>query len=354
MKIKFLNIAAALLLTTAGTLPVLAATPAGTSVPLDKTVPAATVSKTQTSTSPAAATSVLERFRMHSGPRTPETLMALFYAPFAVSILQQPEIALSDGATMAKVTVEISSSGNKAPNVSMKDAQLIFLKHIDGEKWEITAIPAVGTWSSSCVLLTDSGSREFPLTVAPRLAPGTDLSEKGFIAFLGGAKASGRLPLDLNDDGRRDYLDDYIFTANYLVGKNSAVTVAEADQAAVSPPSTNDQQFNTDGQDTVQSYETPVVSPDEGLSIQSSPVVQGSSSVYITVPNSGPKAPAAGSSPFSNTSKTDAPAPINLAPGLEPSTNVHNLNNRNQRARELQRSTAPASNVTPAAVPQFK
>jgi hypothetical protein len=352
MKIKLSNIATVLLLTMVGALPVLAATPSGAPAPLDKTLSAATAPGTKTAISPAQAASVLDRFRMYSGPRTPEALMALFAAPVTTAIHQQPEIALSDGATMVKITMEVGSPGNKSPNVALKDAQLISFKHINAEKWEIEAIPAVGTWASSLILLTDSESREIPLTAAPRLPAGTDLSKKGFIAFLGGTKTAGRPLLDLNDDGRRDYLDDYIFTANYLVGRDSAATVPEANQVAESQPPTNDQQFNAEGHDTVQTSAGEILTPDQGLYVQTPTAGQGpASSVSTAVQIPSQSGSTTGSIPSSNVSNADAPALIKLAPGVEPNTNVHNVNNRNQRARGLQKSTVPGPNVPPAAVP---
>lgn len=218
--------------------------------------------------------SALERFRTYSGARTPKALTALFAVAPDSNIRQQPEVALSDGATMVKITLAVGSQKSEAPNVAFEGAQLISLKRNIAGEWEIVALPEAGSLNPSLFLLTGSDLREIPLTVAPTLPAGTDLSERGFIAFLGGTTASARPLRDLNDDGRRDYLDDYIFAANYLVRPSN-----------------------------------------------------------LTAPSD------------------SARETIKLAPGVEPSSDPHNVNNRNQRAREWMRKKPPVSGTPDAAVP---
>jgi len=161
--------------------------------------------------------SVLERFRVYTGPRTPETLSALFSSPLQVDTQQQPEVALSDGATIITITLTDGTLGSNAPNIAFKGAQLISLKRSRTADWEIDALPDAGVLNPTMFIVTGSGTREIPLTITPALPAGTDLSKKGFAAFLGGLKGSSQMLLDLNNDGHIDYLDDYIFTANYLV-----------------------------------------------------------------------------------------------------------------------------------------
>ena len=362
---KIVNIAAMLILTQIGTLPVLAASPVGSPTPLDKTFSAATAPGTQTAKSSVQVTSVLERFRTYSGPRTPAALMALFATPVtAVTIHQQPEVALSDGASMVKITIDVGSQESKSPNVAFNDAQLISLMHDRAGKWDVEALPSVGTWNASLILLTDSGSREVPLTVAPRLPAGIDLSEKGFVAYLGGAKASARPLLDLNNDGRRDYLDDYIFTANYLVGTSTAANVPDTVQVSDSQTPTSDWTPQSPVQDTVQTPEPQDSVSDQGSysqitgtslspNSQSSPNGQGTSAVSTAGPVPAKATPTAAPSSYSNTSTAGGPVTIKLAPEVVPSSDPHNLNNRNQRARDLKRSKAPAaaSEAPAAAVP---
>src|SRR5512133_1570145 len=219
MNNKLLCSVVSLILSYVITLPVQAASPAGQPAPPDNPLPASAVQVGQSS---APATSVLESFRTHTGPRTPAALTALFDAPLATNIRQHPAVVLSDGASPVTITVVVGSSDSKAPNVAFNGAQQISLKRSKADEWVIEALPVVDTWNVSLLLMTDSTTREIALTVAPPLPKEIDLSEQGFIAFLGGAHAGAQPLLDLNDDGRRDYLDSFIFAANYLTKPHPA------------------------------------------------------------------------------------------------------------------------------------
>ena len=81
---------------------------------------------------------------MPAGPRTPAALTALFAAPIAATIHQQPVVALSDGATMVRITIAVGSLESKALNVAFNGAQIISLKHNKADEWDIEALPAAG------------------------------------------------------------------------------------------------------------------------------------------------------------------------------------------------------------------
>ena len=221
MNINPVYAAAAFLLVLCGVFPVQAASPDGQAAPNEKEVTAAATPGTQAAPKSAPATSVLERFRTYSGPRTPTALTALFSAPVAANIRQQPEVVLSDGATAARISVRVGSPDVKALNIALNGAKLLSYERTADDEWQIEALPEIGALKASLIMMTDAVSMEIPITVAPPLPEETDLSEKGFIAFLGGSDSSLKPLQDLNDDGRRDYMDDYIYTANYLDSKLS-------------------------------------------------------------------------------------------------------------------------------------
>ena len=181
--------------------------------------------------------SILERFRTYSGKRTPTALSDLFTAPVSSRIRQQPEIALSSGAVSVSITLMLSTQESSAPNFAINGAQLLSQRQNQKGEWLIEALLETGTWKADLIVLNNSTTLEFPLVVAPPLPAETDLTEKGFIAFLGGREPAAEPLRDLNDDGRRDYLDEYIFTANYLVRKNSGVP----DPAGESPATIEEQ-----------------------------------------------------------------------------------------------------------------
>ena len=95
---------------------------------------------------------------------------------------------------------------------------------------------------SSLVILNSTAVSELPLVVTPPLPSGTAPDEKVFFKNRDGNL--GSITQDLNGDGKLDYLDDYIFTANYLAGKQSVKKVEEplkAEAASQLPVSTVNQ-----------------------------------------------------------------------------------------------------------------
>jgi hypothetical protein len=163
--------------------------------------------------------SILERFKNYSGPRTPATLAALFTAPATAKVIQKPELVLSDGSSRIKVTLDATAAGDAAPSFAVIGGTLMSSKHDSTGAWVLELLPDAGTLNCTLVVLTAQGSTEFPLTTAPPLAAEIDLSVQGFADFLGGQSGSSLPVLDLNADGKLNYLDDYIFTANFLARK---------------------------------------------------------------------------------------------------------------------------------------
>jgi hypothetical protein len=217
----------------------------------------------QTSKKSATGSSVLDRFQSHSGPRSPAALSSLFTMPLPINIIQHPDIALSDGISTVTIETAFATPNNTVPNFACNGAQLISVKRNDTGAWVIMILPDKNSWNTSLIVLTGSVSLEIPLTVAPKLAAGTDLSKQGFISFLGSSKGPDSQPLlDLNGDGLYDYLDDYIFTANYLVKQRSMATAPDSNS-------------KTEGQNQLNSQapaETPGagpgISPESGSTIK--------------------------------------------------------------------------------------
>jgi hypothetical protein len=163
--------------------------------------------------------SVLERFKNYSGPREPSSLAALFTAPATAKVIQKPELVLSDGSSTIKITLDASLSGETAPSFAVIGGALISSKHDTTGAWLLEVLPEAGTLNCTLMVLTAQGSTEYPLTTAPPLSAEMDLSPQGFADFLGGQSGSSLPVLDLNADGKLNYLDDYIFTANFLARK---------------------------------------------------------------------------------------------------------------------------------------
>jgi hypothetical protein len=162
--------------------------------------------------------SVLELFRLYKGERTVGSLTALFAPRDDALFSQEPRLLLADGESSVKVTI-FKVSGNKAPNFTLNSARAVSLA-VDGGAWLVEAQPDKDALKASIIMLLGGMIQEFPLAVAPVADIDLDRSgrvtEADFLLFLKERGTPAAPKFDLNGDGKRDYLDDYIFTANYL------------------------------------------------------------------------------------------------------------------------------------------
>ena len=161
--------------------------------------------------------SVLTLVREYAGPRTQQALTTLFLRTSYPGFRQEPPIAFSDGVMTVKVFLAAAATGSQSPNFALAGGKLIAIK-LNGGQYVLDIIPEAGVVETTVTVLGQGSLTDYPLVVAPSLdaktVPGGAFDEAGFALFL---KNAGGTPGDLNGDGRRDYLDEYIYTANYLV-----------------------------------------------------------------------------------------------------------------------------------------
>lgn len=165
--------------------------------------------------------SVLDRFRTYQGEKTPETMIALFTKAVSPTIHQVPAVAICDGKATVRVTVDLAAIKGTSTNFALTGAKMVSLKKEDGSgSWVLDALPQMNTLKATVTILSSGSVIEFPLTVVPPVA-GVSTKQADFAAFLkdSGAKVPKH---DLNSDGRHDYLDDFIYTANYLLKSSIA------------------------------------------------------------------------------------------------------------------------------------
>ncbi|MGD0584488.1 MAG: hypothetical protein ABSA86_01755 [Oryzomonas sp.] len=174
----------------------------------------------------ASNAAVLERFRVYQGLKTPAIMIALFKQPISQSFRQEPFVALSDGTTIVTIVADLSAEAGGPPNFALKGAKLVSLKKDDASStWFIEALPVKGALSASLMVLSEDRVTEYPLTIAPAI-PNAASTETEFAAFL---KDAAKTPAqhDVNGDGKYDGIDDYIYTANYLVRQQKAQPAAK-------------------------------------------------------------------------------------------------------------------------------
>jgi len=169
---------------------------------------------------------VLDRFRAYRGEKTPSIMVALFTKAVSPSIRQVPAVVISDGKATVRVIVDLSAIKGTSTSFALSNAKLVSLKKDDeSNTWVLDALPKVNSLKATVTILNSSSVIEFPLTVVP---PAASVSAKqaDFAAFLkdSGAKVPKH---DLNGDGLHDYLDDYIYTAHYLINSSAAAKHAK-------------------------------------------------------------------------------------------------------------------------------
>ena len=166
--------------------------------------------------------SVLDLFKDYSGPRTPKALLALFEQEPMIGCRQEPSLVLSDGIALAKVAFLAPAEQKSSPDVALIGASLVSLERDreNSNTWIATVRPHRNVIEAKIIMPLKDIAMVIPLTVAPKvnisLKTTGKVTEEDFNLYLkdsGRKRSQGR---DLNGDGRTDYLDDYIFTANYL------------------------------------------------------------------------------------------------------------------------------------------
>jgi hypothetical protein len=163
--------------------------------------------------------SVLQRFSEFRGKKTEKTLTKLFDSVDAQGIRQDPPVVLSDGKSKVKLFIVDQPGRKTAPNFAVTKGNFVSLNK-DGNIWVFEIVPDRKTYETALTIISDGNRYEIPLTVAPPVDLGGYLGgnakQSGFERFLLDRVAGKDRRCDLNGDGNMDYVDDYIFTANFI------------------------------------------------------------------------------------------------------------------------------------------
>jgi len=162
--------------------------------------------------------SVLQLFREFNGEKSPKALISLFAEGAVPNFSQVPPVALSDGITPVRLTLTLRQGGTETPKFMLQGASVQQMSS-EGEEqvvWTIDALPKKGVYDARLTVIDGQNIMEFPLVVAPSIGPlvpkAQKFTEADFTLYL-----SNPAKFDLNKDEKFDSLDDYIFTANYIV-----------------------------------------------------------------------------------------------------------------------------------------
>jgi hypothetical protein len=166
---------------------------------------------------------IFDRFRQYSGNKRLSDIAALFGRQVDHTIHQEPAILLSDGKNKAVLTIDVASGINSSTNFAVNGGILVSLKQDqqNKERWIVEVLPKADAVKVTVTVIAGTRELEYPLTVSPPLKTDLTLDEQGWSRFLKEV-GTARAPLhDLNRDGVRDYMDEFIFVANYLAGKSA-------------------------------------------------------------------------------------------------------------------------------------
>ena len=175
---------------------------------------------------------VMDRFRVFTGEKTPQAFIKLFTSG-AEGFRQEPPIAVTDGSTTVRLFI---ASVNEARNFVLRGAELLSISKGVDNAWEVDALPTKGGQEATVTILQQGLTTEIPLTIVPPLPAESKIGEKGklteadFNLFLKERGTEKAPRFDLNGDGKRDYMDDYIFTAHYIMKNKAQVAAATTKQ----------------------------------------------------------------------------------------------------------------------------
>lgn len=167
--------------------------------------------------------SVLERMKGYTGERTATALLGLFNTVAGQEVRQEPQIVVSDGKNRVTLYVGLPLPLKNSPVFSFQNASMVALEQAENGSWMIEVIPRKNSLEARITVGFDGSEISWPLAVVPPIDPEllklNGSTEAAFTRFLN-QRGSDRDPrLDLNKDGKFDYLDDYLFAAHYLAAR---------------------------------------------------------------------------------------------------------------------------------------
>lgn len=167
---------------------------------------------------------VPERFKLYKGNKGLPEMAALFEKKVSQFISQTPPIVLNDGQKKVLLTIDLPNRITSSPNFAVNGGKLLSFKQDKGTKgrWLVEVLPENNSYKTVVTIIAGSDEFEYPLTVAPVIKTALTLDSTGWRTFLKDTGTPQVPHQDLNNDGVRDYLDEYIFIANYLAAEKVA------------------------------------------------------------------------------------------------------------------------------------
>ncbi|WP_429886055.1 hypothetical protein [Geoalkalibacter halelectricus] len=159
----------------------------------------------------------LERLAEADGAASFKARLELVRKPVSSDFVQQPMVAVSDGATPVFLRFR-NLGGSEPPNLVLSDMKMIRLSRSGGGHWVLEAVPREGTWEARVFVISQGKMWSVPVVVTPLRDIDFDgngrVDEADYQLFR---RAETDPRFDLSGDGERGVADEFIFLANYLL-----------------------------------------------------------------------------------------------------------------------------------------
>jgi hypothetical protein len=136
---------------------------------------------------------------------------------------QFPQVAFSDGAATATLTIIVAAGVKDRPEITMEKGTILSVAK-DREStnaWIVKVRPEKDAIEASLRVDDGVAVRSIPLTVSPRIKVDLDgsgtVTEKDFLLYFQNRGNEG------GNAGIRNYRVDYVFAANYLSAAGQAM-----------------------------------------------------------------------------------------------------------------------------------
>lgn len=165
--------------------------------------------------------SPLHSFKTFKGKRQLSAYVPLFKKVLDTAVSQDPAIAVSDGKTPLRLKLVVDAP-DASPGFAFNGASIKNLRKSGNKTWFLEIVPLKGEYDVVMFVKLGDSFVEVPLVVVPELDRSVmeltgGLSEKGVDELLSRTDTPDKPAYDLNGDGKRDYVDDYILVAHYLL-----------------------------------------------------------------------------------------------------------------------------------------
>lgn len=162
-----------------------------------------------------ALKSVLNLFKDFRGTKSKDNFLSIFEQASYQGVKQTPKVVIADGKNIVTVSVDSMRLAG-SPSFILNGGELVAFSTED-DKYNFDILPKENALEVSITVMVKNDIMIIPLVVTPKLNPKflskKKFDEKTLDLFL---QEKNVIKSDVNGDGIRDYIDEYIYTANYM------------------------------------------------------------------------------------------------------------------------------------------